>query len=423
MEITKIPGVLGSDGASLMKGALSLTDDAAVIAKNRIAAGKKGKQAALNAELAALQTGIGTETAVDGVVNTVSTVVGIADPILGFGIPILGTLGGGLHWLGERGWFPGGRAIGGLLQKPRNFFAQESKLGFTNPKHLAEANKAIAETNLRLPAGSKPMDPMKAELGSDLWHASMVVGSAVQTYQVAHSYFQKRKILKMIRADMAADKAARHSAGGAGNTAALDAADSHISLEHGLRGLITAVGLALTWRMMRRGQFSMASFLVPTAANFGIDMFMGEDKLVDAYAPFREAYKHGQVSQQDYATFISAVSKDLHSRGAAGRSVAIKLAEHYAAEKASPARILNDVADGTFKKLIKDALAAGDAAAHAAHSHAAPLRADDVPMQDRLNGKKTLGPVVGDGKYTGKLHHKALEQDAASTIQHGLSQS
>jgi len=346
--------------------------------------------------------------AVAPVMDTVSTITGVTDAVT-FGVPILGGIGAALNWLGNKNWLPGGKAVGSTLQKPARFFERESTLGLTKPEHIAETNAKIAEANRKLPAGAKPMEPFKPTLGNDLWHGSMVVGAGVETFQVARSFFQKQKILKIIRADMAADKAARHAGRSTGEVGSLIEAGNHISLEHGLRGLLTIGSFLFLLRGARRGNVSNWAFFAPMFANMGIDAFMGENELINGYVPLREAYKHGQIAQKDYSEFLFAVSKELNSRGNLAKPAAAKLAEYYAAEKASPAHILNDMSDGTFKKLLADAVAAVDA-----QPSAAAPRAGQIMMQDRLNGAPLARPVIGE--HTGKLHHKAVEQGVIPTL-------
>jgi hypothetical protein len=373
-----------ADLSGMVKGAAPLVDDAYMAARG---ASKTGGQSPAAADGSGNDVQI--ETALDPIaapVNTVGQVAGATGLILGFGAPIVA----GLGWLVGKIPGTGAKKVGDVLGTPHHYLEKESKLGFVDKKHIGPDNKPT--------------------IGSDVMNASFVAISGVETFNVAKSYLEKSKIRQMIRADMAADRKARGlSSKGVEGSSPLVAADNHIAVEHILRFGAAATGLFLNWRQLRTGKFSMVkNMLLPMALDQGVNMLMGENALLEAYVPFSQAQKRGQLSQQDYASFIHAISKEVSSRGELGKAVAMEVAKHYKETNASAGHILNDMGDGTFKALIRDALKHADAG-HGGQ-HGAAQRNGHSHVDALRGGKKKQYEKVGH--HTGKLHDRSQKHSS-----------
>lgn len=273
-------------------------------------------------------------------------------------------------------------------------------LGFKNAKEKLNKPKHFLES--KTIAG-------KVTAYNALLDGSFVLGSALGAYGVVRSFNEKMESLKLMYADMTGKDVSEVSTNqvltGEVPKAVADARD-HLKKEHGTRFAAQLTGLGLNLRGLLKGGGGMASmlgFMLPQAASMVVDAVMGESPVLHVYKGISNAYKNGEaIPVETYAEFVCAASPEFAKMGAEN-AITRGVAEQLAAQKVSPAKILEMAENG---KLIK----MGD---HAAQGAVAPAEEHkEFSQVDALTkGRHFDRAVVGDGKHTGSLAAKDMHID------------
>lgn len=253
--------------------------------------------------------------------------------------------------------------------------------------------------------------------------------SAISAYGVAKGFSQNLDSLKHMYAEVTGvpvEKVSTISLLTGKVPEVVAEARSHFLKEYVSRGAISAAGLALIVRGIRKGGVGLVEGLVPTFAGMGVDMLMGESAL-PYFAGVSNAFKAGQeIPPSAYAEFLMASSKELKSHGNVGRRVAMLLGDEYAQEKASPTQILREIEESLQAKKLGqkskfdqrvDAILAKTHIDHPqaqlthAGSHGHDAAAHHGPsMVERVHGAKPRDMEV-KGKFTQKLKQEMAAQE------------
>ena len=144
------------------------------------------------------------------------------------------------------------------------------------------------------------------------------------------------------------------------------------------------------------------------AAQFGMMfaapalMTLAPDSVLPVYDAARKAYASGEKLPPEFiAEFIGTASPELRKRGGTESAFTRELAKQYAAENASPAQIMKEIADGKMIERVKAITSAHKAAPAIA---AAP----QVSHVEKLNGKAEALPQPV-GVHTQKEQSRRVE--------------
>lgn len=337
------------DSSNIAKMAVSLGDDAALLASRAASKRKKPASGAVpiavpspeNPFIAALRK-------VEGVVN-----------IAGMGDVALMILGGAaglvrLHGVKEK------------LETPRKFLQSKNIVGNINGYNL-------------------------------LLDGGFVLGSALGAYGVAKDFSEKLESLKLMYADMTGKDVrlvtAQEALTGKAPKAVVVARE-HLKQEHGSRFIAQLTGLGFNLRGLLKGGGGMAGFLgfmIPMAASTAIDAFMGESPVLHIYKGISEAHKRGEdISVQAYAEFVCAADSRFKKLGVEN-PVTLKVAEQLHTQKISPAMILKMAEAGQLVNF-------GDAAAAEIKNEISSQDKDNTNVLSRFSQKNAHIPqaaIVG----------------------------
>lgn len=162
---------------------------------------------------------------------------------------------------------------------------------------------------------------------------------------------------------------------------------------------IAALG-ATVLNVAKKNGVGLVGFMAPQLIGSGVNMLIGESTL-PLYTKLSQAHASGNpISAADYAELVSKASPELQARGAAGSVFSKKLGEQYAAEKATPAQVMNEASDkNKIMARVERAIAENKAAKAAVvtKSHVAALEKKGQPDEKH--------PVVGG-------HTKRIVADA-----------
>jgi hypothetical protein len=278
--------------------------------------------------------------------------------------------------------------------------------------------------------GLKKIGEGQRSLNTTIQDGLMLGFSAISAYGVAKGFSQNLDSLKHMYSEVTGvppEKVSTIALLTGKVPEVVAEARSHFLKEYVSRGAISAIGLGLIVRGMRKGGVGLLEGLVPTFAGMGVDMLMGESAL-PYFAGVSNAHKAGQeIPGSAYAEFLMASSKELKSHGNVGRRVAMIMGDEYAKEKASPTQILREIEESLqakktgqkskFDHRIEEILAkthmdqpqqAHGAQARGAHGQ---HEAGHGPsMVERVNGAKTRDLEV-KGKFTQKLKQEMTAQE------------
>jgi hypothetical protein len=122
--------------------------------------------------------------------------------------------------------------------------------------------------------------------------------------------------------------------------------------------LSDATSLVLSLKMARKGNLSIASFLVPQAVEMGAKVLIGGSYLAD-YDKMKTAHAHGQrLSADDYAQLLGQACKDIAARGGSDSPFAAALGQQYAEANASPQQVMQEINNGVVTKRVMQIIAA-----------------------------------------------------------------
>jgi hypothetical protein len=286
------------------------------------------------------------------------------------------------------------KAVSGLQDKTLS-----SKLTRTVSKIAKLSDKA---TNSRINAN------ILGDLGGAVRGLPKALGNApvlstvMNTGFVATSAMEVRRSYKDFKESLAALHEMESDVKGKAIPASLKEERSKIYKRFAINSLAAVAGLGVSVANIVKGRMSFIGFAAPQIASMVGNAVIGESSL-PYYASLKQAHAAGRaIPVEAYAEFIMKVSPDLQARGRTGKVFSKKLAEIYAADNASPATIMQKIADGTFKKDIEGLIADNEAKKSAraievvanhepSTSHVARLQRSS----DKTSLHKQEQPIVG----------------------------
>jgi len=188
-----------------------------------------------------------------------------------------------------------------------------------------------------------------------------VLSTVMNTGFVATSAMEVRRSYKDFKESLSALHEMESDVKGKEIPASLKEERSKIYKRFAVNGLAAVAGLGANVINMVKGKMSFIGFAAPQIASMLGNAVIGESAL-PYYASLKKAHAAGRtIPIEGYAELLMNISPDLQARGRTGKVFSKKLAEIYAADNASPAAIMQKLADGTIKKDIDSLIAANEA--------------------------------------------------------------
>lgn len=245
--------------------------------------------------------------------------------------------------------------------KPFNKFldAAESVVG--------HSNKASGWKNVGAGIKKIPGTLAKAPVGNTVMAGSFIALSGMSMVSDTRTAAQELATLKTMYTDMTGDKTPSTLKLLLGKVPApVQAARGHLIKNYGLKQIFDVANIALNVAQFTNPKFGLLKSAVAfggmSAASKVTDSMMGPSSL-PVYQAFRDAYgqSNGNLSAEYYAAFVGAVSPELRERGGAESKFAQELATQYAAEKASPKQMLQEIENGGLMERVHALITAASA--------------------------------------------------------------
>jgi hypothetical protein len=299
------------------------------------------------------------------------------------------------------------KGLSGIKNKPA--FSKETKalLGQAEKlaAHLDDAahfgDKAKGWKDVRKAISDVPGKISGAQLVHTAANAAFIAQGGVSLLRDGHSFAHDTAVVNKMEKDVSALQA---SSPGGREASGMRAMLSGIRKKLALKAVLTSVldGAQIALQVARIGPGKQIfGFLATSMASDFIKGHLKTDE-TGMYEAMSKAQAKGQpLTAQDYAMFITANSKDIQSRGDDGAVYAQALGAQYAAEKASPAKIVSDINGTEFMDRLHKAVAANEA------------KAPKATHVDRLNGAAATAQPV-KGKHTQKIMDTTLSRGASA---------
>jgi hypothetical protein len=264
--------------------------------------------------------------------------------------------------------------------------------------HSAQEWKDVKATVRNLPKGMAG-----SSIRHTLMNGSWIGLSGLSVFSVGRNFFKDLKALKQMSADMTGQQVSTLGLLVGNVPAPIAQARKHIFKNFFAREALETVGLAVNIKQARNGHINPLVLGAQILGSQGIDQMMGESVL-DHYQLLKTAYQRGGISVADYASFLAEASSELKARGA-DNPFTQAIAQQYAQEKASPAQIMKEIANGGLMKRISLLVVAQE-----------PAKTETPAVTSHVkkaSGVREEKPVIG--KHTGQL-----AKNPASTLEQGI---
>lgn len=257
-----------------------------------------------------------------------------------------------------------------------------------------------------------PQSIGKSKVLHGVANTTFIVADAARMFSTARGFWQNLASLKEMSRDITGKPVSTWSVLIGKVPAPVAEARSKLLKNFAVSEVTGAMSLGATVVNASRGRVSPIAFVAPMVVGMGANAMIGESAL-PYYTALSQAHASGQQIPTDaYAQLIDKASPQMRVRGE-GNVFSKKVAEQYAAEKASPAQVMREIADGGLMKRVNALIAANEAAkpinVASKNSHVGKLKEPAA----KIALPKKEQPVIGD--YTKQIVTNAEKANHALT--------